>query len=230
MTFDTANELDKLVSFDTVNDPPKEKKVTRECAEYINARLEDYGFITETIESEGYVTALGRKGQGSFKILFLAHYDVVPPGEDWNTDPFKLSIDGDIAYGRGTCDNKGNIVSILKLAESFQDNELPCTLLLSASGDEEIGGRNGAFVLKEHLTSNGLFPDYVVIADGINQVVIHRRRNVLPTTIKAKKKLSIIKGRLETVRFETDIFGSDSRHSAYQRPGVDRHAMLTASK
>lgn len=230
MTFDTAKELEKLVSYDTVNDPPKEIKATTECAAYISKRLEDFGFLTDIIESKGYATALGRKGQGTFRILFLAHYDVVPPGEDWKTNPFKLEVDNDKAYGRGTCDNKGNIVSILKLAEAFQEKELPCTLLLAASGDEEIGGVNGALKLREFLQTNGLFPDYVVIADGINQVVIHRRRNVLPTTIKAKKKTASTKGRLETVRFETDIYGSDSRHSAYQRPGVDRHAMLTASK
>ncbi|MHA1906444.1 MAG: M20/M25/M40 family metallo-hydrolase [Candidatus Thorarchaeota archaeon] len=230
MTFDIVTELEKLISFDTVNNVTNDKKADPECATYINSRLEDYGFITDTIESNGYVTSLGRKGQGSFKILYLAHYDVVPPGEDWNTDPFKLHVEGDFAYGRGTCDNKGNIVSMLKLAEAFQAKELPCTLLLAASGDEEIGGANGALKLREYMKSNGLFPDYVVIADGINQVVIHRRRNVLPTTIKAKQKLSRMKGREETIRFETDIYGSASRHSAYQRRGVDRHALLTASK
>ncbi len=228
MTFDTIDELEKLVSFNTVND--SESKPTMDCSNYIKNRFEDYGFITDIIESKEFYTTLGRKGHGNFKILFLAHFDVVPPGEDWKTDPFKLHVDGDHAYGRGTCDNKGNIVSMLKLAEDFNEKELPCTLLLAASGDEEIGGANGALKLREYLISNGLFPDYVVIADGINQVVIHRRRNVLPTTIKAKRKLAKMKGREETIRFETDIFGSESRHSAYQRRGVDRHALLTASK
>ncbi|MCK5237968.1 MAG: M20/M25/M40 family metallo-hydrolase [Candidatus Thorarchaeota archaeon] len=228
MTVDIVTELEKLVSFNTVNDSKSKPPI--DCANYIKDRFEDFGFITDVIESKGFYTTLGRQGQGSFKILYLAHYDVVPPGEDWKTDPFKLHVEGDIAYGRGTCDNKGNIVSMLKLAETFQEKELPCTLLLAASGDEEIGGVNGALNLKEYLISNGLFPDYVVIADGINQVVIHRRRNVLPTIIKAKRKISRLKGREETIRFETDIFGSDSRHSAYQRRGVDRHALLTASK
>ncbi len=230
MKFDVEKELEKLVSYDTVNDPRIDKRPSDECAGYINRRLEDFGFITDRIESGGYYTSFGRRGQGQFKILFLAHYDVVPTGSGWKTDPFSLHIDGDRAYGRGTCDNKGNIVSMLKLAESYDASPLECMLMLAASGDEEIGGSNGAQPLMEYLQKNGLFPDYIVIADGINQVIIHRRRNILPAIIKAKQEIAKIRGKEETVRFETTIYGSDSRHSAYQRPGVDRHALLAASK
>ncbi|MFW9918369.1 MAG: M20/M25/M40 family metallo-hydrolase [Candidatus Thorarchaeota archaeon] len=230
MKIDVAKELATLVAYDTVNDPRAEKRPDDGCAKHINSRLEAFGFITELLESEGYFTSFGRKGQGRFKILILAHYDVVPTGDGWRTEPFTLKVDGDKAYGRGTCDNKGNIVSMLKLAESFNDFPLDCTLMLAASGDEEIGGSNGARPLMEYLQKNGLFPDYIVIADGINQVIIHRRRNILPAIIKAKEKITTIKGTSETIRFETLIFGSESRHSAYQRPGVDRHALLAASK
>jgi acetylornithine deacetylase/succinyl-diaminopimelate desuccinylase-like protein len=102
--------------------------------------------------------------------------------------------------------------------------------MIAASGDEELGGENGAGYLRGHLMKNGLFPDYVVVADGSGQRVIHRRRNILPTTIKVKQALARTKGQIETVRFTTDTFGTETRHSAYFRPGVDRHAMLAASK
>ncbi len=230
MPFDIAEELTTLVSYDTTNDPRAYKKPTDACAEYINSRFDNFGFKTEIIESEGYYTSFGKSGTGNLKILFLAHYDVVPPGSGWNTEPFDVHIEGDRAYGRGTCDNKGNIVSMLKLAEMYQANPIDCTVMLAASGDEEIGGANGAQPLLQYLEANGLFPNYIVIADGINQVIIHRRRNILPTIIKTKPKIVSIKGKEETIRFETSIFGSESRHSAYQRPGVDRHALLAASK
>lgn len=230
MTFDFAKELGTLVAFDTVNNPRAGKKPTDVCPKYINSRLIDYGFRTEIIESDGYFTSLGISGQGSCGILFLAHFDVVPTGDGWKTDPFTLHIDGDKAYGRGTCDNKGNIVSMLKVAESFNASPLDCTLMLAASGDEEIGGAHGALPLMEYMQKNSLFPDYIVIADGTNQVIIHRRRNILPSYVTVKQKTATLKGRLETIRFETLIFGSESRHSAYQRLGVDRHALLAASK
>ncbi len=230
MPFDLRTELAELVVFNTVNDPRNDQKPSDECATHITSRLEICDFETKTIESNGYLTSFAKRGDSGPKILFLAHYDVVPPGNGWSTDPFTLHVEGDIAYGRGTCDDKGNIVSMLLLAELFNSHPLDCTLLLAMTGDEEIGGANGASILADYLQKSDLFPDHIIVADGINQVIIHRRRNVLPGVIKAKQKLASIRGQAETVRFETQIFGSDSRHSAYQRPGVDRHALLTASK
>ncbi|MGY5864253.1 MAG: M20/M25/M40 family metallo-hydrolase [Candidatus Thorarchaeota archaeon] len=228
MTLDPVELLETLVAFDTRNSD--ERKAPRECPEYINKILGEFGFHTEIIESDGYTTAFGRRGHGKFKILFLAHFDIVPFGEGWNTDPLKLTLDGDKAYGRGTCDDKGNIVSLLLLAEKLAESELPCTVMIAASGDEEIGGRKGAGVLKENLIKQGLFPDFVVVADGSGQDIIHRRRNMLPTIIQAKERLEKIKGRKKTLKITTETFGTESRHSAYMRFGVDRHAMIAASK
>jgi succinyl-diaminopimelate desuccinylase len=229
MTIDPAEVLAKLVSIDTRNDGP-DKKPSKECPEYINDLLNDFGCRTELLESSGYYTSFGRRGQGGFKFLFLAHFDVVPFGDGWKSDPLSLKIEDDIAYGRGASDDKGNIVSLLLLAERLAETDLPCTTMFAASGDEEIGGRNGAEFLKNWLIKQGLFPDFVVIADGIHQQIIHRRRNILPTFIKVKEDLLKIHGKLETLRFTTETYGSDTRHSAYLRPGVDRHALLTASK
>jgi succinyl-diaminopimelate desuccinylase len=229
MTINPVDVLSKLVAFDTRNDDP-ERKSGRECPEYINYLLAATGCRTELLEFDGYYTAFGRRGQGASKILFLAHFDVVPFGEDWNSNPLSLRVDGDIAYGRGACDDKGNIVTLILLAEKLMQSDLPCTVMFGATGDEEIGGRQGAEKLRDWLIKQGLFPDYVVIADGIHQQIIHRRRNIFPTTIKVRENLSRIKGIPETVRFKTETYGSNTRHSAYLRPGVDRHAMLTASK
>ncbi len=229
MTITPVDVLAKLVAFDTRNDDPSQKP-GKECPEYINRLLTDAGCHTELLESEGYYTAFGRRGHGAFKILFLAHFDVVPFGSGWNSDPLSLKIDGDVAYGRGACDDKGNIVSLLVLAEHLMQSDLPCTVMFAMTGDEEIGGRNGAGMLRDWLVKHGLFPDYVVVADGIHQRIIHRRRNILPTYVKVKASEAKVRGTPETVRITTETYGSSTRHSAYLRPGVDRHAMLTASK
>ena len=228
MALDPIDLLEKLVSFDTRNDD--DTRPTKECPEYINSILDDLDFHTELLENNGYYTTLARRGQGEFKILFLAHFDVVPFGEGWKTDPLKLEIDGDRAYGRGTCDNKGNIVSLLLFAKKLVESDFPCMVMIATSGDEEIGGRQGAGELKEYLKKQGLFPDYVVIADGNGQDIIHRRRNILPTMIKVKERLEKVKGRKDTVKVKTETYGSDTRHSAYLRFGVDKHAMIAASK
>lgn len=223
-------ELERLVSMDTVNDPKAGRRPSPECPEYIKKKLETLGFTSEILESNGVSTVLARKGYGAFKILFLAHLDVVPVGAEWKTNPFALTVEGDRAYGRGSVDDKGNIVSLLLLAEKLSKSEPSCTVMIAVSGDEEVGGDNGAGYLRGYLMKKGLFPDYVVVADGNGQKVIHRRRNVLPTTVKVKQALARTKGQIETIRFTTDTFGTETRHSAYFRVGVDRHAMLAASK
>ncbi|MHA1930614.1 MAG: M20/M25/M40 family metallo-hydrolase [Candidatus Thorarchaeota archaeon] len=230
MRLNTRQLLEKLVSFNTTNDLAKGIKTTADCPKYINEVLEGLGFSTSMLESDGFFTSVGEKGEGGFSILFLAHFDVVPVGEGWDSDPFTLRVEGDKAFGRGTCDDKGNIVSMLLLAEQLHQKGLSCKVILAAAGDEEIGGHNGAEVLVKTLQEKNEFPDYIVIADGVKQQIIHRRRNILPTYFKVKSTKGTIQGRRETIRFETDTFGTDSRHSAYLRLGVDRHAMLAASK
>ncbi|MHA2378303.1 MAG: M20/M25/M40 family metallo-hydrolase [Candidatus Thorarchaeota archaeon] len=229
MTLSALEELKKLVAFDTVNDR-KRAEPSPECSRYINEILEQFGFLAEMIESEGHFSAFGRRGQGPFKILFLSHLDTVPVGDGWDSNPFKLRVEGDRAFGRGSCDDKGNIVSLLLLAEKLKERDPPCSVMIAATGDEEAGGRNGAAVLKEYLVKNGLFPDFVVVADGIDQQIIYRRRNILPAALKVKASPKRLRGIQETFRFETETYGSETRHSAYMRPGVDRHAMLVASK
>jgi len=229
MTLDPIELLKTLVAFDTRN--TEDMKATRKCPEYINSILGDLGFLTEIIEEDGYTTAFGRRGHGGFKILFIAHFDVVPFDRDkWRTDPLELTVEGDQAFGRGTCDDKGNIVSLLLLAEKLTQSDLPCTVMIAATGDEEIGGRKGAGVLKERLIKQGLFPDFVVVADGNGQDIIHRRRNMLPTIIHVRERMEKIKGRKKTLKITTETYGTESRHSAYMRFGVDRHAMIAASK
>ncbi|MGQ4870951.1 MAG: M20/M25/M40 family metallo-hydrolase [Candidatus Thorarchaeota archaeon] len=230
MPLDVLQILERLISIDTVSNVSEGKRPTRECPDYINSVLNEAGLDAELIDNDGVYTSLAiHKGKGP-KILFLAHFDVVPPGNGWISDPFTLRIDGDRAYGRGTCDDKGNVAALLLLAEKVASSQPECTVMIAATGDEEVGGAKGAAHLRRVLEERGLAPDYVIVADGIHMQVIYRRRNILPTLIRAKRRTSTIRGRRETIRFTTDIFASESRHSAYLRPGVDRHCMLAASK
>ena len=53
--------------------------------------------------------------------VLMAHYDVVPaddPGE-WTQAPFSGHNDGTFLWGRGTLDDKGQLVAILEAAESL---------------------------------------------------------------------------------------------------------------
>lgn len=46
-------------------------------------------------------------------LLLLAHLDVVEPGDGWTKPPFRLTVEGDTLYGRGTTDDKGPALACL---------------------------------------------------------------------------------------------------------------------
>ena len=45
--------------------------------------------------------------------MFLGHSDTVSINNDWETNPFELTIKDDFMYGRGVCDMKGGIAAFL---------------------------------------------------------------------------------------------------------------------
>lgn len=76
-------------------------------------------------------------------ILFYNHYDVQPeePLELWKSPPFKPEIRDGRIYGRGVSDDKGELVSRLKLVEAYlkTSGEPPCNVKFCFEGEEETG-------------------------------------------------------------------------------------------
>lgn len=74
--------------------------------------------------------------------ILSGHMDVVPvAGQDWTSDPFKLTARGGRLYGRGTSDMKGFLACMLATAYAYGDKSLTKPLHLAFSYDEEIGCR-----------------------------------------------------------------------------------------
>jgi acetylornithine deacetylase/succinyl-diaminopimelate desuccinylase-like protein len=63
------------------------------------------------------------------------------PLDEWTAQPFEPERRGDMLYGRGTSDNKGNIVSRLLALRAIKQRfgGLPCNVKFCIEGDEEIG-------------------------------------------------------------------------------------------
>lgn len=73
-------------------------------------------------------------------ILLSGHTDVVPvDGQTWTTDPFAVVERDGRLYGRGTCDMKSFVATVLALAPDFQRARLQAPIHLSFSYDEEVG-------------------------------------------------------------------------------------------
>ena len=107
--------------------------------------------------------------------LLMAHQDVVPVEDPstWSRSPFSGAIDDGFVWGRGTLDDKQNIVGQLAavehlLAQGFAPRR---TVYFAFGHDEEVGG-SGAQAVAAHLKGKGVRLAFVldeggVVADGI---------------------------------------------------------------
>jgi acetylornithine deacetylase len=138
---DTATTLDileKLVAFDTTS-----RNSNIPCADWIVAYLAKHG-----VETEVFVNAEGDK-HNLYAIIgptdvpgyvLSAHTDVVPvDGQNWSTDPFRLTIKDGKAYGRGACDMKGFLACTLAMVPAMVKANLKTPIHLAYSYDEEVG-------------------------------------------------------------------------------------------
>jgi len=85
-------------------------------------------------------------------ILFYNHYDVQPPDPLglWNADPFSGNREGNFVFGRGSSDDKGELITRIKAVEYFlkETGDVPCNIKFLVEGEEEIGSSH----IEEYLT------------------------------------------------------------------------------
>ncbi|WP_169731076.1 ArgE/DapE family deacylase [Lentzea kentuckyensis] len=90
---------------------------------------------------------VGTRGDGPTLVL-QGHVDVVPPGDlaQWDGDPFRPRIVGDVVHGRGACDMKAGVVAILAALAAIR-----------ASGATVRGRVSAHFVVSEEDGGLGAF-------------------------------------------------------------------------
>ncbi|MCG2879988.1 MAG: M20/M25/M40 family metallo-hydrolase [Vulcanisaeta sp.] len=229
---DLLKILEVLVEFDTVNDPSIGKYPDPSVIDFVEGVLNGLGVKTKVLVSRGYRSIVGTVGDGSEpRVLLLAHLDVVPfDRNEWSYDPLRLTVVGDLAYGRGVLDDKGNAAAVLKALEGVVGEVNRGTLIVAFTTDEEVGGENGARVVRDYLLSNGLRPNYVINADGYGMVIINRRRAIFNAIVRARELRMMVNGVREVVRFKLDYKVRPPYHAAYFTPGVDSHPLLALSQ
>ncbi|MBI5257482.1 MAG: M20 family peptidase [Burkholderiales bacterium] len=111
-------------------------------------------------------------------IALMAHQDVVPiaPGTeaDWQAEPFAGTIKEGYIWGRGSWDDKANLIGQLEAVEKlvaagFRPKR---TVYLVFGADEEVGGERGALQIAKLLQQRGVKLDYAIdegllITEGI---------------------------------------------------------------
>ncbi len=146
-----AQLLSRAIRFDTRNPPGNELPL----AEYLVGFLRAQGIEARSIETPAGSAAEGRAaawarlpGTGRRRpVVLLSHLDVVPAAPDeWAVDPYEGLVGGGYVVGRGALDAKGvAIVQMLALVElSRRPTPLDRDVILLATPDEEVGGKDGA--------------------------------------------------------------------------------------
>ncbi len=184
---DLLKLLEVLVEFNTVNDPDNGRMPDPGVVDFIEGVLNGLGIKTRVLVSHGYRSVVGGVvGSGKPRVLLLAHLDVVPfIRSEWRYDPLRLTVEGDLAYGRGTLDDKGNVAAVLKALEDLVSIGKG-TVIAAFTTDEEVGSENGARVVRDYLLGNGLRPNYVINADGQLMVIINRRRAIFNARVRSR--------------------------------------------
>jgi len=94
-------------------------------------------------------------------ILFCSHQDVVPADPDtldqWEHPPFSGELVDGFVWGRGSLDNKSQMIGLLEAVEYLIKNSFTPTrtLYLAFGQDEEIGGRGGAEKIAAYFEQRG---------------------------------------------------------------------------
>ncbi|WP_066703702.1 succinyl-diaminopimelate desuccinylase [Sphingobium amiense] len=95
---------------------------------------------------------------------FAGHLDVVPPGTGWTSDPFVPVRRGDLLHGRGAVDMKGAIAAFVAALRQLPD-DLPGTISLIITGDEEGPATYGTLALMDRMAAHGMRPDLCLVGE-----------------------------------------------------------------
>jgi acetylornithine deacetylase/succinyl-diaminopimelate desuccinylase-like protein len=163
-------ELKDLLRIPSVSTLPENKGDCRRAAEFLAAELTRIGMEhARLIDTTGHplVYADWLHAPGKPTALFYGHYDVQPtdPDDEWLSPPFEpTERDGNL-YGRGTCDDKGQVWSQVKALESLitTNGKLPLNVRVILEGDEEVGGEG----IAEYVASKpaDLKADFALVCD-----------------------------------------------------------------
>lgn len=159
--------LEKLISFRSVTPNGAD------AIEYVAQFLSELGFICETksfgVGKEKVTNLYAILGNATPNICFAGHLDVVPPMSKnlWRFDPFKMTIQNEIVYGRGTTDMKGAVACYLSAVTAFlEEYKKPkgsISFLLTT--DEEGEAKHGTKKMLEHIKNYTPKIDFCILGE-----------------------------------------------------------------
>lgn len=121
-----------------------------QCATLVSRLLKKSGVSSELLRLKGVAPLVygevKSKKNPTKTLLFYNHYDVQPvePLELWDDDPFSGKVKGNKIFGRGSADDKGELITRIKAVEAFlkETGDVPCNIKFVIEGEEEVGSTN----------------------------------------------------------------------------------------
>jgi len=156
-----------------------------EIIDFLANKLEEIGFDEITIDAMGNL--IGKLGNGPKILAFDGHVDTVELGELklWKFNPLGGELSNQCIYGRGSCDQKGGLASVLIALKILKEIGIPkeMTIYYVASIQEEIcEGANWKFIL-ENLEKH---PHYVILTEPSNLAISIGQRGRLDLKLTVK--------------------------------------------
>jgi acetylornithine deacetylase len=167
----TIATLERLVAFDTVS-----SRSNVELIDWVANRLNDHGVpaFVQHGDEPGKANLFATIGPDDRPgIMLSGHSDVVPvAGQDWKTDPFRLTERDGRLYARGSADMKGFIACCVEMIPRWAGAKLAMPVHIALSYNEETNMR-GMRRLAGHLAGAALKPAACVIGEPtLMQVVV----------------------------------------------------------
>ncbi|MBK9793924.1 MAG: M20/M25/M40 family metallo-hydrolase [Sphingobacteriales bacterium] len=126
----------------------------------------------EIVSGYSYLYKWEGKNKNLNPYILMAHQDVVPIEETtknmWTCNPFAGTVKDGYIWGRGTTDDKINLISIMESAEKLlsQNYQPERTVYFVFGHDEEISGKKGAVQIAALLQSRNIKADLIMDEGG----------------------------------------------------------------
>ena len=125
-------------------------------------------------------------------LLFYNHYDVQPPEplELWESNPFDGKRDGNFIFGRGSSDDKGELITRIKAVEYYlkKTGDVPCNIKFVVEGEEEIGSSHiGQYleIYRENLKCDGIIWEFGYIDERDRPIISLGMKGLLNVELRS---------------------------------------------
>jgi acetylornithine deacetylase/succinyl-diaminopimelate desuccinylase-like protein len=150
---ETLKHFQALVQIDSSDPPGNETRV----AEYVKKVLEADGIAATLVAKEpSRANLIARlKGNGSRRpLLIMGHSDVVQVDPmKWKFPPFSATRDGGYIYGRGTLDDKSDLIANVMTMVLLKRLKVPLdrdVIFVSEAGEEAATGPGIEYLVNDH--------------------------------------------------------------------------------